>query len=106
MCSTNTNSKIIISLIIENTDFKLQIDDDGKGLDDKTISKLFSPFYRVESSRNNQYGGYGLGLAIVKQVAMQHKASVVANNNEQGGARFTLVFPNQEKVQIKGKNYA
>jgi len=100
------NSKITISLIIENTDFKLQIDDDGKGLDDKTISKLFSPFYRVESSRNSQYGGYGLGLAIVKQVAMQHKASVVANNNEQGGARFTLVFPNQEKVQIKGKNYA
>ncbi|WP_170940484.1 ATP-binding protein [Pseudoalteromonas sp. NBT06-2] len=87
------DSKLTLTLIIEDKHLKLQIDDDGNGLDNKTISKLFSPFYRAEGSRNSKNGGYGLGLAIVKQVAMQHKASITACNNELGGARFTLLFP-------------
>jgi len=97
------DSKLIISLSIEGDNFKLQIDDDGNGLDDKTISKLFSPFYRAEGSRNSEYGGYGLGLAIVKQVAMQHKASITACNNELGGARFTLLFPLKLTALIEGE---
>jgi len=97
------NTKLILTLIIENEHLKLQIDDDGKGLDDKTIPKLFSPFFRVEGSRNSEYGGYGLGLAIVKQVAMQHKASIAASNNDLGGARFTLLFPFKSIELIEGE---
>ncbi|MBU2970822.1 hypothetical protein KO527_15830 [Pseudoalteromonas sp. C2R02] len=100
------NTNLSISLTIKNAYLKLQIDDDGNGLDDKTIPKLFSPFYREESSRNSEYGGYGLGLAIVKQVAMQHNASITACNNELGGARFTLLFPTKFKALIEGENHA
>ena len=104
--SRYANTNLSISLTIENAYLKLQIDDDGNGLDDKTIPKLFSPFYREESSRNSEYGGYGLGLAIVKQVAMQHNASITACNNELGGARFTLLFPTKFKGLIEGENHA
>lgn len=73
------------------------IDDDGEGLDDAAIPRLFEPFFRTDASRSKS--GYGLGLAIVKQVVMQHHGKVSAGNNGNGGASFRLTFDRRVEEQ-------
>ena len=87
------SSAIKIALTQADKTVLIIIDDDGQGLDESHISHLFEPFFRSDASRNSANGGYGLGLAIVQQIAMQHNAVIAAENNEQGGARFTFTFP-------------
>ncbi|WP_091991037.1 sensor histidine kinase [Pseudoalteromonas denitrificans] len=103
--SRYAKTKIKISVFKEVSSFKIMIDDDGCGLDESTIPELFNPFYRAESSRNNEFGGYGLGLAIVKQVALQHNASIEVVCNPWGGARFILHFPLVQIADEEEVNY-
>ncbi|MGE7915078.1 ATP-binding protein [Lysinibacillus xylanilyticus] len=48
------------------------------------IEQIWDPFYRVEKSRNKEFGGSGLGLAIVKQILESHNSSFGVNNTENG----------------------
>lgn len=67
----------------------LQVIDHGPGIDNAHLASLFEPFAKFPPNRN----GHGLGLAIVKAVAQLHHADINASNGEQGGAVFTLTFP-------------
>lgn len=71
----------------------LVVEDDGPGLPENMLGKVFEPFYRTESSRNRETGGVGLGLAIVRQVAMAHGGKVHLENRLSGGLRATLILP-------------
>ena len=71
----------------------INIVDDGCGVDDDHLSNLFTPFYRVSTSRDRKTGGTGLGLAIAHEAVKRHKGNIVANNNEQGGLTVTISLP-------------
>lgn len=80
-------SKIIIS----STDRSFTISDDGVGIPENDIKKVFERFYRVEKSRNRQTGGLGLGLAIVKEMCEIQGWEVSAQNNHNGqGVSFVI----------------
>jgi two-component system sensor histidine kinase RstB len=85
--------KIIVGVMSNDVQFEITIDDDGKGLDESTIQKLFNPFFQADLSRTGPRKGYGLGLAIVSQIAKEHSAEVKAGNNRFGGAHFSVSFP-------------
>ncbi|HLZ83343.1 MAG TPA: ATP-binding protein, partial [Caulobacteraceae bacterium] len=70
----------------------IEIDDDGPGMPDSEIERVFEPFRRLESSRSRETGGIGLGLAVVRAVARSHGGDVVLRNRPHGGlsARVTL----------------
>jgi two-component system phosphate regulon sensor histidine kinase PhoR len=71
----------------------LSVSDEGPGIPEEDLSRVFERFYRVDKSRARDPGGTGLGLAIVKHLVGLHGGEVLAENRPQGGARFTLVLP-------------
>lgn len=73
----------------------ISVSDDGPGIPDGDLSRVFERFYRVDKSRARDPGGTGLGLAIVKHLVELHGGSVRAENRPTGGARFTLTVPVQ-----------
>jgi signal transduction histidine kinase len=71
----------------------LIVEDNGVGLPEDELERIFERFYRVDKARSREAGGTGLGLAIVRETAEKFGGTVVAANRPQGGARFTVCFP-------------
>lgn len=71
----------------------LRVEDDGPGVGAPEAAAIFSPFYRIEGSRNRRTGGSGLGLAIARQIAEAHGGTIAVCAGRLGGACFTLTLP-------------
>ena len=71
----------------------ITVTDQGPGIPEKHLPRLFERFYRVDSARSREDGGTGLGLAIVKNIAMVHGGSVRAESVIGQGSRFSLMIP-------------
>ena len=68
------------------------IQDSGPGIPDEQMSKVFEPFFRLESSRNRDTGGIGLGMAIARNVVRNHGGEIYLENNPQG-LKVKVVLP-------------
>jgi signal transduction histidine kinase len=66
---------------------EITIDDEGPGIPEAELSRVFEPFYRVEGSRSRETGGVGLGLAIAMSVVQAHGGELTLTNRPQGGLR-------------------
>ena len=71
----------------------ISVMDEGPGIPDDDLSRVFERFYRVDKSRVRDPGGTGLGLAIVKHLVELHDGKATARNRESGGAEFTIWLP-------------
>ncbi len=71
----------------------IAVSDEGPGIPDEDLSRVFERFYRVEKSRARDPGGTGLGLAIVRHLVELHGGTARAENRPEGGARFVLTLP-------------
>jgi two-component system phosphate regulon sensor histidine kinase PhoR len=71
----------------------LSVSDQGPGIPEEDLSRIFERFYRVDKSRARDPGGTGLGLAIVRHLIELHGGEVRAENLAGGGARFTIDIP-------------
>ncbi len=71
----------------------LIVEDNGVGIPENELERIFQRFYRVDKARSREAGGTGLGLAIVRETAEKFGGTVTAANRPQGGARFTVQFP-------------
>lgn len=84
---------IYISLLENNEKLcRICFEDDGKGVEQKHLSRLFERFYRVDKGRSRQKGGTGLGLAIVKHAVQFHGGSITVTNRPNGGLRFEFTL--------------
>lgn len=93
---TDEKGKIQILLHRENGKGVLTVQDNGKGIPEEELEKIFDKFHRVDRSRDTGTGGTGLGLAIVKELVELHKGQVFARNTEQGTA-IIVQLPVREK---------
>ena len=79
-------------LVVRFTDVErnilIEIEDNGPGIDEKHISRLFERFYRVDKSRARNEGGTGLGLSIVKHIIEAHGHTVQVRSKEGKGSNF------------------
>ncbi|HEX4986235.1 MAG TPA: ATP-binding protein [Burkholderiales bacterium] len=82
-----------ITLRDEGNALNIAIADDGPGIPEGDIERVFEPFYRVEGSRNRNTGGSGLGLSIARNIAQAHGGSVQLRNLARGGLEATLRIP-------------
>ena len=67
-------------------------EDEGSGVPEADLDRIFDPFFRVEHARDRGTGGTGLGLAIAKRTVDQHSGSIVAKNLE-GGFCIKITLP-------------
>jgi signal transduction histidine kinase len=72
---------------------EITIDDEGPGIPDAELPKVFQPFYRVEDSRNRDSGGTGLGLAIAQSIVQAHGGELTLANRPGGGLRASIKLP-------------
>jgi two-component system phosphate regulon sensor histidine kinase PhoR len=92
-----------VSLFELHDQVLVEITDDGIGIEEKNLPRLFERFYRTDSSRSRQIGGSGLGLAIVKHIVEAHQQTINVRSTEGLGSTFgftlekakpALQFPN------------
>ncbi|MGQ8366124.1 ATP-binding protein [Glaciecola sp. 1036] len=88
-------AKTTILVSAEKTDShcRIQVEDDGLGLSEEQMNKVFEPFYRADEARHRDFGGTGLGLATVKRIVTWHQGKVDVSKSQFGGAKFSLEFP-------------
>ena len=63
---------IDIRILDEVDSIRVEIEDNGKGIAQKDLQKIFERFYRTDASRNSAQGGSGIGLSIVKKIIEDH----------------------------------
>lgn len=86
-------TKITISpLSIDSTTIVLSFSDDGIGVADEHLPRLFERFYRIDKGRSRAAGGTGLGLSIVKNAVLMHGGSITVANDPTGGLTFTITL--------------
>jgi two-component system OmpR family sensor kinase len=89
---------VVVELTGEGDRAVLSVMDDGPGIPEADLPRLFDRFYRADTSRTRASGGAGLGLAIVRAIISAHGGRIEAANLPGGGARMTVVLPAIERV--------
>src|SRR5262245_6654647 len=84
---------ITVSARAENERVRISVADCGSGVPPESLSKLFDPFYRVDTSRTRQTGGTGLGLTIVRSCMEACGGQVTAQNRPGGGLEVIVYLP-------------
>ena len=81
-----------VSININNDDkyTYIQVKDTGNGIPKEYQETIFQPFFRIDKSRNRQFGGVGLGLALVYEIAKLHKASVYVKDSNNNGTTIEV----------------
>ncbi|MCF6349173.1 MAG: ATP-binding protein [Flavobacteriaceae bacterium] len=74
------------------TQFIIKVTDDGEGIEEQHLSRLFERFYRVDQSRSREQGGSGLGLSIVKHIIEAHNQQVFVESQQGKGATFSFTL--------------
>jgi two-component system phosphate regulon sensor histidine kinase PhoR len=95
----NQNGTLVVSILDLNDHFLLEFKDNGPGIENHHLSRLFERFYRVEKSRNRNEGGSGLGLAIAKHIVESHGQSIQVKSQVGVGTTFVITV---EKSKTSG----
>lgn len=90
------NGKVRVELRHEDHDVVLTVADNGPGIPEEDLPKVFERFYRVDKARSRAAGGTGLGLSIVQDTVKKRGGMVSAANRPNGGAVFTVRWPEAE----------
>ena len=72
---------------------RIVVEDDGPGMPDGELERVFEPFVRGEDSRSRETGGIGLGLAIARSIFRSHGGDIALENRDGGGLRAVLTLP-------------
>jgi len=78
----------------------LEVSDNGPGIPDKYLDRIFERFYRLDKGRSRDMGGTGLGLSIVKHIMQRHNGTVSVTSTPANGTVFTCKFPVIVNVQF------
>jgi len=81
--------------------YRICFEDDGCGVDEEKLPRLFERFYRVDKGRSRQKGGTGLGLSIVKHAVRFHGGTISAINRPEGGLSLTFTLPDASSIPKK-----
>lgn len=93
------NGVIDIRILDEVDSIRVEIEDNGKGIAQKDLGKIFERFYRTDASRNSAQGGSGIGLSIVKKIVEDHGGYIWATAKEGEGTCMHFVLRKYIELQ-------
>lgn len=91
-------TRVAVATRLEGGIVEISVADQGIGIPESELGRIFERFYRVDQARSRATGGTGLGLAIVKHVCHNHGGSVDVWSKESMGTTFTLRLPSAQQV--------
>jgi len=86
-------TEVTVSGWRENGHIRIAVEDQGIGMDQKEVKKIFQKFYRTRKAEESGETGTGIGLSIVQQIVEQHGGRIDVVSRPGEGSRFTLVLP-------------
>jgi two-component system sensor histidine kinase SenX3 len=86
-------TKVSVNSTIKEGLIEVSVTDQGIGIPESELGRIFERFYRVDPARSRQTGGTGLGLSIVKHVALNHGGDVRVWSKENVGSTFSILLP-------------
>ncbi len=92
---------IDIRILDEVDSIRVEIEDNGKGIAQKDLQRIFDRFYRTDASRNSAQGGSGIGLSIVKKIIEDHGGYIWATSKEGEGTCMHFVLRKYIELQVK-----
>jgi two-component system phosphate regulon sensor histidine kinase PhoR len=84
---------IHVSAERQGNEVLIKIKDNGVGIPEKEVGRIFERFYRIDKARSRELGGTGLGLSIVKHISLAHKGRVEVASQVGQGSQFTIHLP-------------
>ncbi len=93
----NRNTQKVPEIEVESA--SIVISDNGVGIPEEDLPRLFERFYRVEKSRTSETGGTGLGLSIAKEITEAHGGKISIASRQGEGTTVTIVLPLKTKLE-------
>ena len=87
-----------VVLTVRDHDLYVDIDDNGQGMPEDALERVFEPFVRLEDSRSLDTGGTGLGLPIARSILRAHGGDIVLMNHSDGGLRARVILPRDSEL--------
>lgn len=95
---TPSDGKVNVSIFKDGGNIVIKIKDNGMGIPEEDIDRIFERFYRVDKARSREIGGTGLGLAIVKHIVIQLQGTINVESKVNEGSTFTVKLPIERKL--------
>ncbi len=89
---TDGGGKICVGFAEMPNNVRVFVRDNGRGINEEHVARIFERFYRVDKDRSRSVGGTGLGLAIVKHIVEAHKSKVEVKSEFGNGSEFSFVL--------------
>lgn len=90
---TDYGGKIVVDVYYQNEKLFISIEDNGIGMTDSQISKIFDPFQQASSETELRYGGNGLGLSVVKKIIEKMDGEIFVESKPDMGTKFKIILP-------------
>ncbi len=90
---SDDGGKVTVSLRSDDGGVRFEVSDDGIGVPERDIERVFERFYRVDRARTRETGGTGLGLSIVRNVVLAHGGQVDLSSTEGSGTTVLVRLP-------------
>ncbi len=99
-------TRIAVTVQVVDDVVELSVADQGIGIPDDDLERIFERFYRVDPARSRATGGTGLGLSIVKHITVNHGGEVSVWSVEGAGSTFTMRLPIARSAQMPARKAA
>jgi signal transduction histidine kinase len=90
---TKDGGRIRVCLVQQNGDVVVTVEDNGIGIQDEHLDRVFERFYRVDKARSRKLGGTGLGLGIAKHIVLAHKGGIRIESDTGKGTKVFVTLP-------------
>jgi two-component system phosphate regulon sensor histidine kinase PhoR len=90
---TNPQGHVSVSLEALPEFIQITVADDGIGIPENELPKIFDRFYQVQSHLTRKHGGMGLGLSVTKAMVEMHKGKIWVESVEGYGSKFSILLP-------------